>query len=525
MSSTSRRRKFNLDGSDHMSCLPDPLLQHILFYVPLQDVITMSCLSKYWLHTWRTLPTFIFHFNHVRASADITLEELFNLVDDSLSALKECKGHVKDGMEWRIGNGLMISFWSDCWVPNCNRLCDIVVAPIPNELLNAKVSDLVTPSGDWDWQPFDYLLLDYARWRIAAIFPPSNGMGQDRVAWKYSKDGGFNVKTAYQSIVGVDTGTEDIFLRKVWCLRVPQRVKSFLWICGHNKLLTNVERVKRGMTDLSFCMRCNRSCEDSLHAIRDCPRVQNTWMRLVKPSFWPIFFGSDLHSWLKLNLYKNLGSANSNWGMNNAMDIFFTIIQRVHNYNSDFEALLDSSQQKPVQVSRVVRWIPPDEGLVKVNVDGAVSRVGEQSAACGGIICDDSGCYIVGFTRRLGSCSSNQAELWSVYMGLYTAWLYGFRRVAVEMDSLVALEMIKGTILDNHPCASLMGRIQEFHQRDWEVKVLHMYREGNKVADAMAHEAYHGGNSLSFVNTPSSKVVATLEADDLGLGTVKVVAG
>ncbi|KAF7844997.1 ribonuclease H [Senna tora] len=355
-------------------------------------------------------------------------------------------GHVKDGIEWRIGNGMMISFWTDSWVPNCTRLCDIAIAPIPNELLNAKVSDLVTPSGDWDWQQFDYLLPDYARYRIAAILPPSYGMGQDKVAWKYSKDGGFNVKTAYQSIAGVDTGAEDI-----------------LW--------------KKGMVFAIACWSLWRWRNESI-------------------------FGSN---------------------HNKATDIFFTIIQRVHNCNSDFEAVLDSSQRRSNQVSRVIRWIPPDAGWVKVNVDGAVSRDGEESAACGGIIRDESGCYIAGFTRRLGSCSSIQAELWSVYLGLFTAWQYGFRRVAVEMDSLVACEMIKGTIPDTHPCASLVGRIQVFCQRDWEVQILHTYREGNKAADAMAREAFHGGNSLSFVDAPSPKVVAALEADGLGLGTVRVV--
>ncbi|KAF7834643.1 putative LRR receptor-like serine/threonine-protein kinase [Senna tora] len=181
--------------------------------------------------------------------------------------------HVNDGMEWRVGNGASINFWTDCWVPNYNRLCDIVTDPIPSDdILSAKVSKYVTPSGEWNLNQFQFLIPDHARLKIAAILPPSDGNGQDKLAWKFSKDEG----------LGMNEGVEDKFWRKVWHLKVPQRVKSFIWLCGHNKLLTNFERVKCCMTDFSMCTGCNSGSEDALHALRDSPRV--------KPCHWPFFF-------------------------------------------------------------------------------------------------------------------------------------------------------------------------------------------------------------------------------------------
>ncbi|KAK8613909.1 hypothetical protein V6N13_101663 [Hibiscus sabdariffa] len=38
--------------------------------------------------------------------------------------------------------------------------------------------------------------------------------------------------------------------RKIWALRVPQRVRVFMWLAAHQSHLTNVERVKRHLADI-----------------------------------------------------------------------------------------------------------------------------------------------------------------------------------------------------------------------------------------------------------------------------------
>lgn len=52
-------------------------------------------------------------------------------------------------------------------------------------------------------------------------------------------------------------------------LRV-QRVKVFLCILAHDKLLTNFGRWPRGLVENSTCSRCNDRQEDALHMERDC---------------------------------------------------------------------------------------------------------------------------------------------------------------------------------------------------------------------------------------------------------------
>lgn len=58
--------------------------------------------------------------------------------------------------------------------------------------------------------------------------------------------------------------------RKVWKLGVQQRIRVFLWVSAHGKLMTNLERWKRRMAANPLCIRCAEAEESSLQAIRDC---------------------------------------------------------------------------------------------------------------------------------------------------------------------------------------------------------------------------------------------------------------
>ncbi|XP_059302527.1 putative F-box/LRR-repeat protein At5g02930 [Lycium ferocissimum] len=49
---------------DQISQLPDPILQHILFFLPAKDGAQTSLLSKTWLKVWNLLPVFTFDFHH-----------------------------------------------------------------------------------------------------------------------------------------------------------------------------------------------------------------------------------------------------------------------------------------------------------------------------------------------------------------------------------------------------------------------------------------------------------------------------
>ncbi|CAA7029753.1 unnamed protein product [Microthlaspi erraticum] len=142
-----------------------------------------------------------------------------------------------------------------------------------------------------------------------------------------------------------------------------------------------------------------------------------------------------------------------------------------------------------VHEERLVSWLPPLVSWTKLNTDGA-SRGNPGLAAAGGVLRDGDGRWIGGFALNIGRCNAPMAELWGLYYGLCIAWEKGITRLEVEVDSLMVVGFIKTGICDTHPLSSLVHLCHGFLMKDWEVRIAHVYREANHLADGLANYAF-----------------------------------
>lgn len=82
-------------------------------------------------------------------------------------------------------------------------------------------------------------------------------------------------------------------------LRVQQRIKVFVWLVAHNKVLTNYNRWKRRMTQLAGCARCTCEKEDTLHMVRDCVASREVWeVMLLRYPQSRFFTHTSVQQWL-----------------------------------------------------------------------------------------------------------------------------------------------------------------------------------------------------------------------------------
>lgn len=106
---------------------------------------------------------------------------------------------LKQGLIWRIGDGVNTNIWVDPWIPR-----DSTRKPITprGSLLLTRVSELIDPiTGTWDEQ----LVMD-TFWPEDAnviLTIPNDFDMSDWPAWHYDPMGRFSVKSAYKLAVQI----------------------------------------------------------------------------------------------------------------------------------------------------------------------------------------------------------------------------------------------------------------------------------------------------------------------------------
>ena len=104
-----------------------------------------------------------------------------------------------------------------------------------------------------------------------------------------------------------------------------------------------------------------------------------------------------------------------------------------------------------------IKWEKPQLGWVHLNIDGSAlgnpGRVG-----CGGIIQNDHGDWIGGFSRSIGFTTSFIAELWALRDGLTLYSNLHFNAVDIEIDVKEIVDLLTNPlyILISLPCLLLM---------------------------------------------------------------------
>ena len=92
-------------------------------------------------------------------------------------------------------------------------------------------------------------------------------------------------------------------------------------------------------------------------------------------------------------------------------------------------------------VSKAVRWEKPVKGWRKLNIDG--SSLGNPGrVGGGGLICDEEGNWVLGFSRQIGITSSFIAETWALKDGLMLCVERNFTAVVIEMDAKAIIEVL-----------------------------------------------------------------------------------
>lgn len=201
---------------------------------------------------------------------------------------------LKEGAATAIGNGKSTCFWDHKWAmePPLRHVC---TSEIPAHLEEAKVEDMWEEGQGWKWSEFADYLPATALMRIASHELREDTSLGDLLYWREGKQGKFSIKHVLKLMRSEELNEDQVDWNMVWKAPVQQRIRVFLWLVLHDRVLCNSNRLKRHLTDDPRCPRCHGNEETLLHLLRNCPAARDIWRHVGGTSRSNSFTGTFKH--------------------------------------------------------------------------------------------------------------------------------------------------------------------------------------------------------------------------------------
>lgn len=348
--------------------------------------------------------------------------------------------------------------------------------------------------------------------------PIAWNQGEDSLWWPFSKSGEFSVKSGYfqskrqeiKDTTGPSTsvGVSPFVWKEIWDVKVPQKIKFFLWKLCHNALPVGQNLCKKRIKNSPLCQLCEKEEESIEHMLLFCEWTRVVWFGLQVQCVPSRTSVTSIHQWLgkmftefdklqDFKVYAKMSLCCALWSiwkgrnqaifdskMPNPNDVLNKINLLQKDYYDNWANLSRNvqSQGQSIQISRA--WRPPLSGCSKINSDASFSKQ-KKLAWAGIVVRNDEGNLIAGLTKMFPATSPLMAEALSFRESLAFANSMGMQRIVVESDCLELIkscrnEIVRGEIINvTRDIEALKGEFQQ-------VGFTWIAREGNQVAHSVA---------------------------------------
>lgn len=137
---------------------------------------------------------------------------------------------------------------------------------------------------------------------------------------------------------------------------------------------------------------------------------------------------------------------------------------------------------------------------------------------------DSRGVFVRGFAASFGICSAYKAEVAAAEIGLIMAKEMGIQRLILQMDNKACIEVLNNDDYQGGECFYMLQQYRHIISHyDSNIRILHCYREGNKVADKLANVGVVQEEKIVYFNVPPHKITSLIHEDIMGVTTPRLV--
>jgi hypothetical protein len=198
--------------------------------------------------------------------------------------------------------------------------------------------------------------------------------------------------------------------KRLWNVKVPSKLRIFAWRLARATLPTGTVRAHRKMATTPVCTICNAASDDWRHSLLECNMARCVWALRDDDAVFPMFGdGMADPKQLLFNLSKVLNQQQfvevlvtlwATWWARRRV-IYEDEYQSPLSTHAFITRYLEELKMVPMKgnltkqhrVCAQSRWVPPPEGVVKINADGAVAKL-QQHGSVVAVCRDDNSMFL-----------------------------------------------------------------------------------------------------------------------------------
>ncbi|KAL2933310.1 hypothetical protein RDABS01_016429 [Bienertia sinuspersici] len=292
---------------------------------------------------------------------------------------------------WRIGNGLEVNVWNDCWIMN-NGIPMHLVADNSEEA-DLRVADLID--------------FNHGCWNKELVLQPSmKSWPSDLLFWWPCSNGIYSVKFAYwlgklghlRDSLDCAHELQRACWKLVWKMAIPPKLKHFLWRACKGILATMESLYNRYISPTKASKVCGDPCESIMHSLFYCKYATAIWS---KSKFQNILQDAPCNSFMEFLVWfcevegNKLILESSEPRVDEIARGFVKFVEDYSMYNKKVTIIPKNIQAFP----SLNTWTCHPEGNVKVNVNAHIN--GRGYVGYGAVIRDDAGRIVSAAVRRV----------------------------------------------------------------------------------------------------------------------------
>jgi ribonuclease HI len=402
-----------------------------------------------------------------------------------------------------------------------------------------RVEEVLLDDGQgWDEEKLREIFFDGDVDDILKI-PVGRAGTDDYLAWNYTKNGIFSVRSAYHLKMHLNsarTGSasssssleDHMGWLAMWAANVTGKAKIHVWRLIQNGLAVGDDLQRRRIKSRVRCIVCDRE-ETLMHRFWECAHSAETWelarrhsgLRLSRPRGY-MRCHRDLQGWL-LHWFGSLKEDEINvcvmilyqmWlARNEAREEVriaapHAIVQKSFFLIEEWQGIRPAGKSGSVQVTE--HWLPPASGWTKLNADGAFS-VKDGTGGCGVVMRNHDGVVLEGASHFFHlAADPERSELMACKQALAMARTKGLSKIVLETDCLGAVAKIRSNDVDRSIHGPLVEEIKSMLKDFADHSIRHVRRTGNKVAHCLARFGCENKCSEVWEGVPPDFLVTVL---------------